>query len=59
VGEDRLDPRNGQPITCVTCHDPHGTEFSYTLRGDQSRGLCVECHDGEKPMPHADGKKKK
>jgi len=44
LGEGRLDPRTGTVITCVTCHDPHGTEFSYQLRGDQSRGLCLECH---------------
>lgn len=47
LGEDRIDPRNDQPITCVTCHDPHGTAFSYQLRGDQSRGLCVQCHSGD------------
>ena len=45
LGDDRLDPRTGKAITCVTCHDPHGTAFAYTLRGDQSRGLCIECHD--------------
>lgn len=47
LGEDRLDPRTQKPITCVTCHDPHGTQFSYSLRGDQSRGLCVECHNAD------------
>jgi predicted CXXCH cytochrome family protein len=45
LGDDRLDPRTGKPITCVTCHDPHGTAYAYQLRGDQSRGLCIECHD--------------
>lgn len=44
LGDDRLDPRTGKPITCVTCHDPHGTPFAYQLRGDQTRGLCIECH---------------
>jgi predicted CXXCH cytochrome family protein len=48
LGADRLDPRTGEPITCVTCHDPHGTEFPMQLRGDQKRGLCLECH-GESP----------
>lgn len=47
LGDDRLDPRTNQPITCVTCHDPHGTAFSYQLRGDQSRGLCIECHSSD------------
>jgi predicted CXXCH cytochrome family protein len=44
LGEDRIDPRTGQAITCVTCHDPHGTDFPMHLRGDQTRGLCLECH---------------
>jgi len=47
LGDDRLDPRTGKAITCVTCHDPHGTDFSYQLRGDQSRGLCIQCHDSD------------
>jgi len=46
LGSDRIDPRTGEGITCVTCHDPHGTDFPYQLRGDQSRGLCLECHIG-------------
>jgi len=45
LGEDRIDPRTGRGITCVTCHDPHGTDFPMQLRGDQSRGLCLECHE--------------
>jgi predicted CXXCH cytochrome family protein len=44
LGADRKDPRTGEGITCVTCHDVHGTDFPMQLRGDQSRGLCVECH---------------
>jgi predicted CXXCH cytochrome family protein len=47
LGDDRLDPRTGKPITCVTCHDVHGTEFPMQLRGDQTRGLCRECHRAE------------
>jgi predicted CXXCH cytochrome family protein len=47
LGSDRLDPRTGEEITCVTCHDPHGTEFPMQLRGDQSRGLCLECHKAD------------
>lgn len=48
LGDDRIDPRTGEGITCVTCHDPHGTEFSYQLVGERSRGLCLECHDTER-----------
>lgn len=47
VGEDKTDPRTGGPMTCVSCHDPHGTEFPMQLRGDESRGLCLECHSTE------------
>ena len=44
IGTDRIDPRTKKAMTCVSCHDPHGTEFPFQLRGDQSRGLCLECH---------------
>jgi predicted CXXCH cytochrome family protein len=44
LGEDRIDPRTKKGITCVTCHDPHGTDYPMQLRADQSRGLCLECH---------------
>ncbi len=47
MGADRTDPRTGKGMTCLSCHDPHGTEFPYFLVGDQTRGLCVECHTGE------------
>lgn len=44
MGEGRTDPRTGKGITCMSCHDPHGTEFPMFLVGDQTRGLCVDCH---------------
>ena len=44
VGEKVLDPRNGQPITCITCHDPMGTNFKYNLRLSGEATLCLECH---------------
>ena len=45
VGEDALDPRNHEPMNCVTCHDPcNGTMHKFNLRGDAKRGLCVQCH---------------
>jgi predicted CXXCH cytochrome family protein len=47
IGEKAIDPRNGRPMTCITCHDPNtGTMFQYNLRGSGERGLCVECHRG-------------
>ena len=45
IGDDSLDPRNLEPMTCVTCHDPcTGTMFKYNLRGNAERGLCIQCH---------------
>ncbi|BAT71034.1 cytochrome c family protein [Thermosulfidibacter takaii ABI70S6] len=46
VGEKVKDPRNGQPITCVTCHDPMGTAFKYNLKRSGDKDLCVQCHRG-------------
>ncbi len=44
VGEKVKDPRNGQPITCVTCHDPMGTMFKYNLKRSGEKDLCIQCH---------------
>lgn len=44
VGELVKDPRNGQMITCVTCHDPKGTEFKFELKLNGQKELCVQCH---------------
>ncbi len=45
VGGKVLDPRNGQPLTCVTCHDPKGTDFPYQLKRDGEKDLCEPCHN--------------
>jgi len=44
MGGGVTDPRTGKEMTCLSCHDPHGTQFKMTLRGDPQRGLCVSCH---------------
>ena len=45
LGDKALDPRNHEPMNCITCHDPcNGTMHEYNLRGDAKRGLCVQCH---------------
>ncbi|HFC98378.1 MAG TPA: hypothetical protein ENJ40_07995 [Thermosulfurimonas dismutans] len=46
IGEKVKDPRNGQSLTCVTCHDPMGTQFKYELRLSGEASLCLECHKG-------------
>ncbi len=29
---------------CVLCHDPHGSDRAFLLRGDPDRTLCGQCH---------------
>jgi predicted CXXCH cytochrome family protein len=45
VGPNVRDPRNGQAITCLSCHTPHGSQWSYILIDNPSQALCVRCHD--------------
>lgn len=33
-------------ITCITCHDPHGSDFRYITVKPRARELCVGCHKG-------------
>lgn len=44
VGEKFKDPRNGQTITCITCHNTMGTNFKYNLKLSGEGELCLECH---------------
>jgi predicted CXXCH cytochrome family protein len=39
-----------ETITCVVCHDPHGSEFDNQLRfslssNDANLNLCIKCHN--------------
>jgi len=44
VGDKVHDPRTGQPVTCVSCHYPHGTDFEFNLKLSGAKDLCVQCH---------------
>lgn len=45
LGADAIDPRNNQPMDCLTCHNSNtGSNYRYFLRGSGERGLCVQCH---------------
>ncbi len=44
LGEDVKDPRNGQPITCITCHGMHSSKAEFMLLFDAKRQLCIQCH---------------
>jgi predicted CXXCH cytochrome family protein len=44
LGKDAIDPRNGQPITCITCHSMHSSKAEFMLLFDRKRQLCIQCH---------------
>lgn len=44
VGEKYKDPRNGKPLTCLSCHSMHDAKFKYLLTHDGDRELCLQCH---------------
>ncbi|MBU0730075.1 MAG: hypothetical protein KKE17_04410 [Proteobacteria bacterium] len=46
VGGAIVDPRNGQEMTCVTCHYPHGTDYTFFLKLSGAKALCIQCHKG-------------
>ena len=36
----------GGIITCVTCHDSHGSNFKYFTRKKVTEDICTICHEG-------------
>ena len=44
VGPEVLDTHTGQMITCVSCHDPMGSEHKYHLVAEGKKALCIRCH---------------
>ncbi len=44
VGPGVLDRQTGQVVTCVSCHNPMGTQYGYQLVRDGKKALCVVCH---------------
>ncbi|MEW6163129.1 MAG: cytochrome c3 family protein [Nitrospirota bacterium] len=44
IGNEVIDPRNGQPITCITCHSMHTAKAEFMLYFDRKRTLCIQCH---------------
>lgn len=42
----KSDPlRPGNPFTCTSCHNPHGSAYKYLLIGDVRGGrVCAKCH---------------
>jgi predicted CXXCH cytochrome family protein len=44
VGADYKDPRSGKAMTCMSCHEPHSSDFEHITTFDHNRDLCVQCH---------------
>jgi predicted CXXCH cytochrome family protein len=44
IGEDIIDPRSGEQVTCVSCHQLHGADFEPYLPLDSQMDLCIQCH---------------
>jgi predicted CXXCH cytochrome family protein len=44
LGRDTKDPRDGQPLTCITCHSMHSSKAEFMLYFDRKRQLCIQCH---------------
>jgi predicted CXXCH cytochrome family protein len=45
------------PMTCTTCHDPHGRDRPGLMRFDlDDDRMCTQCHEKTKPHTHHDPK---
>jgi predicted CXXCH cytochrome family protein len=44
VGPGVIDPRNGQMVTCTSCHSMHSAKADYLLTYNRKRALCIQCH---------------
>jgi predicted CXXCH cytochrome family protein len=39
-----VDAVTGQLINCVSCHNPHGSDFEKLTHADRKQKLCQRCH---------------
>ncbi|MFH7835557.1 MAG: cytochrome c3 family protein [Candidatus Aenigmatarchaeota archaeon] len=44
IGSEAIDPRNGKPMSCVTCHSMHSSKAEFMLYFDRKKQLCIQCH---------------
>jgi predicted CXXCH cytochrome family protein len=47
MGAGVKDPRSNETLTCLSCHDPHGTQIDKFVTFPKERELCIQCHRGE------------
>lgn len=44
MGAGITDPRTQKTLTCLSCHDVHGTALPNLLTFAKERALCIQCH---------------
>ncbi|MFP3938842.1 MAG: cytochrome c3 family protein [Thermoanaerobaculia bacterium] len=44
LGEEVRDPRNGDPMTCGSCHGVHDAPYELYLHRSNDHELCTSCH---------------
>lgn len=44
VGEEVIDPRTGESVNCLSCHQMHGARFEKYLPLSPKMELCIQCH---------------
>jgi predicted CXXCH cytochrome family protein len=45
IGDKAIDPRNKNlRVDCLSCHKPHGTDFTHMLLTETTLELCTQCH---------------
>lgn len=44
LGEETIDPRNGAPMDCSSCHGIHQSPFEDYLYASDEGDLCLDCH---------------
>lgn len=44
LGEETRDPRNGAPMTCLSCHGVHDAPYEHYLHRSGEGDLCLGCH---------------
>lgn len=44
LGDNVIDPRNGKPVTCISCHSMHAAPDEFMLTHERNRALCIQCH---------------
>jgi predicted CXXCH cytochrome family protein len=52
VGPQYTDPRDDEPLTCMSCHEGHSSNYQHMLSFDHRRDLCVQCHSSGTMKAH-------